>query len=422
LAKPDLAGSLVGLELFKAAERGVRVRLLVDDAFTKSKDRDLAAFDAHPNIEVRIFNPMSRNSIKAMGYLLDFGRVNRRMHNKAFIVDGHMAIIGGRNIADEYFQIDTSSEFADFDLFVAGPVVDDLGAGFDTYWSDRWSVPVASLYAGASDEEVRAAIAAFDSRAQSPEADIYRRARESRYLSDLREGRIKPVSGTATAVVDPPGKLRLRQGGTRQDTARKLMTAMDRARSDIVLLTPYFVPEAYGAEFFARLAQRGVRVRVVTNSLASTNHPYVHGGYTPYRRTLLKAGIELYEIRADAAQHLGLVPMDSPLKLTMHTKVVVIDDDQVFISSMNWDPRSIKLNSELGLLIDSPSLNRDLRSGIDDGIDDFTFRVGLFEDGRLVWDDLSGDPVLRRFDEPGASGFEKFIADVTTLLPVEGQL
>lgn len=422
LIKPDTAGSLFAVELYRAAERGVRVRLLVDDAFTTVRDSGLGTLDAHPNIELRIFNPLSRRSIAAVNYLFDFGRVNRRMHNKAFIVDGQAAIIGGRNIADEYYQIDTSSEFADFDLFLAGPAVADLGGAFDLYWSDQWSVPVAALHGIESDTALAEAVAAFEATAEGPEAEIYRRAVDSTYLRDLRTGKIEPFFGTAQTVVDPPSKLRARQGGTDQETAIALMTAMDRANKEITLITPYFVPEDYGTAFFADLAQRGIKIRVVTNSLAATNHPYVHSGYAPRRDALLGAGVELYEVRADALKDLPPSDPASGIGLTMHTKAALIDDDLTFIGSMNWDPRSIKLNSEIGMLIRSPEMNRALRKSIDSRLSDFTYKVGTDGDGRITWDRMSDGQTLRYFSEPGAGFWSRFLAVGAGLLPIEGQL
>ncbi len=422
LVKPDIAGSLTALALFAAADRGVRVRFLIDDAFTSADDAGLAAFDAHPNMEVRLFNPISRNSVTPIAFALEFNRVNRRMHNKAFIVDGEAVIIGGRNIADEYYQIDQSVEFADFDLFMAGPVVRSFGQAFDTYWNDVWAVPIEHLSPEANDAEVRAALAGFDETSGSEEAEIYRRAIDSTFLKDVREGRIPFYKGRAAAVVDPPLKLRQRQGGADQSTARALMTAMDRARSEVLLITPYFVPEEYGADFFVGLVERGIRVRIITNSLASTNHAYVHAGYKAYRNQLLEAGVELYELRADALQNLGELPADDPLKLTMHTKGAFIDDDLFFVTSMNWDPRSIKLNSELGVLIESRQLVDGLRLNFEEDISDFTFRVGIDDEGRAVWDDVSGDQIVRRYSDPGAGAFSRFVSGLTGLLPVEGQL
>jgi putative cardiolipin synthase len=416
LIKPDKAGTLFWLELYKAAERGVRVRLLFDDVFTTTRDDQIAQLDAHPNVEIRVFNPLSRNSTLAGNFLLDFDRVNRRMHNKAFITDGAMAIIGGRNIADEYYQINTSHEFADFDLFVAGEPVRQISEAFDLYWSDEWSVPFAAI-ARTSDASLAAAVAAFEARADAPEVAVYDRAINSTYLADVGTIRAPVLFGTAEVVVDDPAKLRVPPGKGPYHVGETLFQTMNRAEREVIVFTPYFVPEDYGAAFFERLAARGVRVRIVTNSLASTNHPYVHGGYARYRERLLDAGVEILEVRADAPKLVG--GHDTPL--TMHTKLAVIDDRTVFVGSPNIDPRSIRQNTEFGMVIDSPDLARGILAGIEVAAPDHAFRVVRQGDGlRWIYEGSSGREV---FDtEPGASWGAKLVAAITRMLPVEPQL
>ncbi|NRA98578.1 MAG: phospholipase D family protein [Rhodobacteraceae bacterium] len=422
LIKPDLAGSLVSLELYAAANRGVRVRLLIDDVFTTTADDDIAALDAHPNIEIRMFNPASRRSPQFVGYALDFNRLNRRMHNKAFIVDGQAAIIGGRNIADEYYSIGQASEFADFDMFAAGPVVAPLAEGFQTYWDDPWSIPIAALKPGGDDSDLASALQSFDETASTEAASIYRRAIESTYLADIRNGRIQPIYGEARVDIDPPQKLRLRQGGDQQVAARALFTAMDRASSDVLVITPYFVPEEYGVDFLTQIADRGTRVRVVTNSLAATNHPYVHAGYAPRRAPLLAAGVELFEVRPDPLTPDFAPAPEDAAPLTMHTKLAVIDDRYVWVGSMNYDPRAVKLNSELGVLIDAPELAEEISGRIEAGKEFFTWRPQLDDDGSLIWIGRRGQDTVATNVEPDASGLDKFVATVTGWLPVEGQL
>lgn len=422
LIKPDQAGSLVSLALLDAADRGVAVRLLFDDVFTKANDRQLALLARHPRIDVRLFNPLSRRSPAAASYLLDFGRVNRRMHNKAFVVDDAMAILGGRNVADEYYQIGTESEFADFDVFVIGPVVEEIAAAFDVFWTDTWSVPVEALHRPTDPHDGAATETDLRAQAQAASAGIYARAVGSAYLADIRAGRVPLRHGYAQIVTDTPGKLKADVPDGARPLAEMLMSQVAKAETQVTILTPYFVPEDWGADLLAALPARGVRVRVVTNSLAATNHPYVHAGYMRHRERLLAAGVELYEIRADAPQVLGDAPPSSSARLTMHTKLAVIDDSPSVITSLNFDPRSIKLNSEIGLFIVSAPIARGFLDEIDEDLPQYTYRLSLDPDGGLLWTYAWGGRTETHRAEPGASAARKAIAGLTRLLPVEGQL
>ncbi len=417
LIKPDTAGTLIWLELYAAAERGVRVRLLFDDVFTTARDDQIATLDAHPNVEIRVFNPLSRNSPAAVNFLLDFSRVNRRMHNKAMITDGAFAIVGGRNIADEYYQIGVDHEFADFDLFVAGAPVRDLSSAFDLYWNDPWTLPL-SVFVEADDGPLAEALQRFRDRAASEEVEIYRRATESTYLAEVRSGRVPYFDGRARVVVDDPAKLRTPPGKGPFIIGEELYQMMNRARREVLVLTPYFVPENYGAEFFEALVRRGVRVRIVTNSLASTNHPYVHGAYARYRDRLLRAGVEFLEVRSDAAKLTGSAEAD----LTMHTKLAIVDDRLVFVGSPNLDPRSIRQNTEIGMILDSPELARSIRERVDLVAGDFAFALEAGEDGRTLWryDGQTGQEIRAR--DPLASGWRVFVSTVAGWLPIESQL
>lgn len=420
LMKPDLGGALIADSLLKAADRGVRVRLLLDDFFTKVKDSSLALINRHENIEVRIFNPAARPWPKPIGMAFEFARVNRRMHNKSFTADQAFSIIGGRNLADEYFQLNTSSEFADFDLLVVGPPVKAIGESFDRYWNDGWSVPLTQLHGEPSAADLQEARSELEAELV-PARQIYDDAVENPYIRQIGTAAAPVYRGRSSLVVDPTEKLKQPVRGGPRPLAETLLAQMRDAKREVVLITPYFVPENYGARLFSDLAQRGVRVRIITNSLASTNHPYVHAGYRRHRVDLLQAGVELYELRADALQTLGLVPEESEIGVVMHTKLAVIDD-QVFVGSMNLDPRSIKQNSELGLFIDSATFARDVVADLNDGIDDYTYRLELDETGRLRWRYEQPDQITVKTREPGATFWKQLVVGITALLPVEQQL
>ncbi|MEP0964391.1 MAG: phospholipase D family protein [Roseobacter sp.] len=421
LMKPDLAGALVTQALLQAADRGVRVRFLVDDIFTPVSDQSMALVAAHPNVAMRIFNPAARPGPKSLGLLTDFSRVNRRMHNKSFTADGAVAVIGGRNIADEYYQIQTTSEFADFDTILIGPAVADIAEAFDLYWNDGWSVPGHRLYDMPSSEELAEARVELDAQLV-PARATYEAAVNSPHFAQLTSGKSAIYSGDTTVVVDTPDKVKTPIKGGQRVLAENLLGRIKNARKDVLVVTPYFVPEDYGAELFEALSARGVTVRIVTNSVGSTNHAYVHAGYKRHREALLKAGVQLNEVRPDALQALGKLPADDGTGLVMHTKLFVIDDEDVFVGSLNFDPRSIKLNTEFGVFIKSPAFARSIHTELAKGLVNFTYRLSLDEEGEIHWhyDNPEAPSVTRK--EPNATLWKTFVIGVTGLLNVELQL
>jgi len=411
LIKGDLAGSLFAGKLLRAADRGVRVRFLVDDVFTTGLDEELALLNSHANVEVRLFNPVSRQGFQSLNFLADFRRANRRMHNKSFTVDNVVTIVGGRNIADEYFQIGTEADFADFEVIGIGPVAAQVSKTFDIFWNSARAVPMEAFGR-------RVDAAQLDTLRQSmeryiAEADdgIYGRAVNSPFFDDLVAGRIEPIPSVAHVVTDRPEKLKVPIGGG-QTLAGVLRRLIDEAEREVIFLTPNFVPRDAGVALLSEARARGVRVVILTNSLASTNHPVVHSGYAPYRRALLEAGVELYEVKVDAG---------GPLPLTMHTKAAVFDREVLFVGSLNLDPRSIDINTEMGVFLDSPGIGDRFAKIVDAATRRFTYRVVL-DDGALEWRYEDGAAPLVRTYEPDASFGRNFVADFARLLPIEDQL
>ena len=419
LLKPDLVGAILTAALLDAADRGVRVRFLLDDVFTTASDRELAVLDAHPNVELRLMNPLSRKSPKFWNFLFDFNRVNRRMHNKSMTVDRALGIVGGRNVADEYYRVDTTVEFADFDMLVAGPVIQEIADQFDIYWNDPQAVPLAA-FVSIERRTLSELSAELEQREAEALAGLYKRAVDSTYIADLRAGKIQPSYARTSVSHDLPDKLQVPVPQGDRILAQDLLNTMAGAKEDVILVTPYFVPEDWGAQFFSDLARRGVRVRIITNSLASTNHAYVHAGYKRHRKLLVDAGVELHEIRADAIA-VTTGPETAP-NITMHAKIAVVDGQKIFVGSMNFDPRSIKINSEFGIFIDDPLSGEAFRQSLIEDLPQMTFAVRPTSAGGLAWiyDNGSRQDVFP--DDPGASAWRKFVAGLTGLLPVEGQL
>lgn len=424
LLKPDRAGAVISVALLEAANRGVRVRFLLDDIFTTASDELLAYLDSHENFELRLFNPLSRRSTKTMNFVFDFGRVNRRMHNKSMIADGTVSVFGGRNIAEEYFQLETSAEFADFDLLAIGPMVSDISKEFDTFWNDEFSVPISAIVKEIDPSEISQSDAKLDALSKQALSDVYKKALSSEYLASILNNTVAPSKTNAVLVTDTPDKLRVsvRKGQEFRTLSNFMTEKIQASAEDVLIITPYFVPMKEEVEMYQELAASGVRVRVITNSLAATNHAYVHGGYAPHRKDLLKSGVELYEVRADAPQVLGTVPPDSEITLTMHTKAAVFDEKTVFIGSMNFDPRSIRITTEVGIFLSDGPGASNLMNSIDQTLNDHTYQVGLDEKGDLTWSWHGKGEREVLTSEPGASFLKKFVATVARYLPVRGQM
>ncbi|MEO8037818.1 MAG: phospholipase D family protein [Betaproteobacteria bacterium] len=349
-----------------AADRGVRVRLLVDDLHTAGKDANIAVLDGHPNIEVRVFNPFATRNWRWLAFLTDGERANHRMHNKMFVADNQLAIVGGRNLGDEYFWAADGTNFADMDLLAVGSVVPETSASFDEYWNSPWAYRISRFFevAAGSDALDRLRYRLEKEALKAADSQYAQRLRQAELVGYLGRGELPMAWADARAVYDRPRKVTAKG---RVDPAihigPQVRPITDSARSDLTIVSPYFIPGDAGVEYLLRARARGVRIRVLTNSLASNDVPPAHMGYARYRVALLRGGVELYEMRP-ALVGKGNA-RDSKLMIgsssaSLHTKAFVVDGEQVFVGSMNLDPRSALLNTELGLLVDSPEIARQL--------------------------------------------------------------
>lgn len=422
LLKPDRAGDLFLGKLLRAADRGVRVRLLLDDIFTPRRDRIFAILSSHPNVEVRLFNPASRASPAAWSMLWDFSRVNRRMHNKAFIVDGSIAIMGGRNIAEEYFELKPQQAFDDFEMLVFGDVVPDIAASFDRFWNSSQTVPIEAFHESDKPQRLQrwrdhmAAVISGD--IDSP----YAAAVNSPFLQQVIDGEVAAYVSTARLYYDSPRKLRKSRSESEHRRLEAAVTERLRsAREEIIIITPYLVPRDLSYGILRELRERGVRVVLITNSLASTNHVAVHSAYGPRRRGMLEAGAELYEIRVDKAPPFSRDASEAE-RVTLHTKAIVIDGEQLFVGSLNLDPRSIEINTEVGLFIDSPQAASDYRKLVYRELPRYSYRLAMDGRGRLRWHyDHEGESHTFTH-EPDTSFWRRFKAGFYRLLPLDDQL
>lgn len=422
IVKKDRAGALFVGKMLLAADRGVRVRLLVDDIFSPGLDQGFSLLNTHPNIEVRLFNPVSRQSLRYWSYLLDFKRANRRMHNKSFTVDNSMSIVGGRNIAEEYFELTQDIKFDDYEVLALGPVVAQVSEGFDEFWRSDLAVPIDAFDLAVDPAKLDEWRGYVQNQIENSEQGIYGKAISSALLTDLREGLVEPLIAQATLVTDSPDKLQSKVGAVEHATlALEIGRRFAAAQREVLIVSPYFIPGASGAESVEELLKRGVRVVVITNSLASTNHVAVHSGYARYRKRLLKAGAELYEIRVDVVDEKNQWGHQAKL-VTLHSKATVVDRSTVFVGSLNFDPRSIKLNTEMGLFIESKQAGEGLTQTIFDDLPRVAYRVELDENEKLHWVYQYGDVSETFTKEPQTSWWRRFQVEFYRLLPIEGQL
>ncbi|MEP5766561.1 MAG: phospholipase D family protein [Halieaceae bacterium] len=422
LLKPDAAGELFLGKMLRAADRGVRVRLLLDDIFTPRMDSTLSLLDSHPNIEVRLFNPVSRNSLYAWNFLIDFQRINRRMHNKVFVGDGSLAIVGGRNIAAEYFELKPQQAFDDFELLMIGEIVPQLSASFDDFWNSPKSVPAAAFGRRQSDEKLQDWRGLMDKVVSGELSSPYAAAINQPIIADIRSGKRQALPVPAVLVYDPPEKLQTKPADS---SYRILIDEMLRrffaAESEILVVTPYFVPGKVGMEWINKLRERNIEITVITNSLASNNHLAAQSGYARYRKRLLQAGVSLYEIKLDEIPDYTDTSEDAESR-TLHTKAAVIDREELYIGSMNFDPRSVVINTELGLFLEGTTAADAFYDGITRDLKRYTYRLELDEKGRVAWVDDSVTPARVYRRDPDTHWWRRFKAGFYGILPIESQL
>lgn len=368
----DFTGRLVLSELRNAARRGVRVRLLLDDLYTHPLEALLSGFGAYENVEVRLFNVFpTRGTIfqRFLFGLADFRRLNHRMHNKLFIADGVLAVAGGRNLGDEYFMRGASSNFFDYDVLATGPVVTQMSSLFDEYWNTEHVRPAASVFQTAdAPEKLRKQFDALVGDARIADHAPFTgrdRLRHWPIADELFAGHVQLSYGVAQAFADSPAKARgeleigrLSSGALLDSSRRLLVAEFDRAQKEIWISSPYLVPGEQALEAAKAKTGRGVRMRLVTNSLSATDEPVVHTGYRRYRDNLLRSGVQIFELHPGLGQQILLPGESKNTPLRLHTKAAVVDGETVFIGSVNLDPRSERINTEFGLLIRSPELAR----------------------------------------------------------------
>jgi phosphatidylserine/phosphatidylglycerophosphate/cardiolipin synthase-like enzyme len=429
-----------------AADRGVRVRVLVDDLNTAGEDRRFMHLGSHANVEVRVFNPFPGGRFATWTRFLasasDIPRINHRMHNKLFVADNALAITGGRNIGDQYFTLDRHSNFIDLDVVAGGAIVPQLSASFDAFWNSKYAYPIASVAAStpsgppaetaetpATDEtpasgEMTAAGSEMPSAGSempaaaalpaAPSGEIEAAAGANWLARDLAAGEVELTWVPATVLADRPAKIASDTSPNEDVTvANDIATLMRTAKQELIVISPYFVPGRDGLELLHQLVLHGVHVRILTNSLASTDSPLVHTGYSRYRVPLLKLGIELSEVRPKLGHKRARFHPFRSANASLHAKALVIDQKTVFIGSLNMDARSARTNSELGIVIRSAEIARQVTSLVDDISTDGSYRLSLLDHGNdIEWS--SGEPGAEQhwFTDPETTRWQRFVLTV----------
>jgi len=440
----DLVGKLLFNGLIAAAERGVRVRVLLDDMPVDSETESvLYALDQHKNIQVRLFNPFATRDFRYVTYLVSPNRINHRMHNKSFTVDGQHTIIGGRNIGNEYFSAHKSSNFKDIDVIAIGPVVKKIGSQFDLYWNSEVVYPVTAFDHNKATEEnlQRVKKDLHEFVVSKKNSDYHLDIQDSELYRGIKKGGLpesdnfKSYFGEVHVVYDDPEK----GLGKSQEEVTYLKSLIklyvEKVDKTFELISPYFVPGDEGVKYLTAMVEKGIKVRVVTNSLSSTDGLMAQSGYSRRRYDLLAGGVELYELKTNVKTRVSKsLRRGSKAKSALHAKTYIFDREQVFIGSFNFDPRSSNINSEVGVVYDVPVMaNRIATAVFDRSINDSSYSVKLadkdidvedieIEKGEVYWIETKNNKPILHANEPQTGFWRRFGQGFLSIMPIESQL
>lgn len=420
----DLSGALLLDALRRAAGRGVRVRLLLDDNGIDGLDPILGALDAQANVEVRLYNPFRHRGLRLLGYLTEFRRLNRRMHNKSLTADAVATVVGGRNVGDEYFGAGEEVNFADLDLLAVGHAVQEVSASFEQYWASPSAVPIARVVGGAPRDAGALLAARLEALGGEPGVREYLAALDSSsVVRDALAGSLPFEWVEARVMADDPAKTLASPARGEERRLLPMLAALVGAttrRLDIV--SPYFVPMKGGVAALTELARNGVEVRVLTNSAAATDVLPVHAGYAKRRRALLEAGVRLFELRATAprdARAAGWVSVLGSSGASLHAKTFAMDGDRAFVGSFNFDPRSIELNTEMGVVVRSTGLAGAIHDVFESAVPRIAYEVRLGEDGALQWVEHTDSGERTHATEPDIRPWIRAALRVLSWLPID---
>jgi len=425
----DTVGRLLIMEVLSAADRGVRGRMLIDDMYGEEADDVWSALDSHPNIEVRLFNPFVRGRSKTLQFITRFKTVNHRMHSKTFTVDNKASIVGGRNIGDEYFNADKDLAFGDLDVMTIGPAVPKVSEEFDEYWNSKHAYPVTTLMAAAEEgalDELRADLAEFH---REKKTSVYVEALENSSFAKSLKNKTASFRFAQAKVIHDSAEKQDREGEWKDDLLiSQLAPYIQQATEEFILVSPYFVPGQRGADALCDLSKKGVRVRVLTNSLVSNDVAAVHTAYMRHRKQLLRCGVQLYELNEQLRKLEGELFTWLPglNKSSLHAKTMAIDHETMFVGSFNFDQRSLYLNNEIGILFKEPELANQSSEHFDQHVDQVAFRVELVTDEKgnesMRWTGIEDGKKVVLDSEPYAGFWKKLGVNLMRVLPIDSLL
>ena len=420
----DLIGKLFTHYLIKAADRGVRIRILVDDMGMgdKKKDTYAAILDNYPNIEVRIFNPFSRSSGRIKQLVTSENPVTRRMHNKSFTVDNQVTILGGRNIGDEYFDADPLINFADVDILGVGKISNEVSESFDEYWNDKLSYPANIIIKKEiTQKDIEEYKKKLDKFKEEEEGGIYHKALiNSNLAKSIKANDVEYEWGKTKVLSDKPDKLSTSLSNEKYNLTPQLEPYFNNIKKELIIFSPYFVPGDAGTEYLIDLVKKGIKVKILTNSLSSNDVGIVHSGYMKYRKKLLRGGVELYEMNESLESKEGKKWLGSS-KASLHAKSFILDREIIFIGSLNLDPRSIVHNTEIGVMVESIELGENMAKKFDQQILKVAFKLELV-DNKIIWKGKKDGKEIIFNKEPYTSFWKRLGVGFMRILPIESQL
>ena len=425
----DLTGKVLHNQLLAAADRGVRVRILLDDLDMAGKDEMLHIIDAHPNIEIRLFNPFANRKRRVGDFLTDTSRINHRMHNKSLTADNQVTIFGGRNIGDEYFDATEEVGFSDLDVLAIGPVVTEISQSFDLYWNSQWVYPLSAFKEADSinANQIKAFRQKSDAFIEAASSSAYADA-----IRDLKIAKLPSLAGLNYSwgiwkvVYDQPSKVETDHVKNETHLAPTLKEAMDKTKSELLIVSPYFVPGTNFTNYLVERVEQGVRVRILTNSLAANDVWLVHAGYMRYREDLVKGGVELYEYKAikgvekDAEK--TKAKWSGSSRASLHGKFLGFDRRYMFVGSFNLDARSVALNTELGVFFESPKYAQMMSDAFKQRVMKKAYRVVLTKEDELQWVTQENGKEVRFDVEPETGFWKRFGVGFMSIFVPESQL
>ena len=424
----DTVGGLLTYEVLRAADRGVRVRMLIDDIYGNQNEDTWVALDAHDNIEVRMWNPWKRGGSRLIQSVVRVAQIDYRMHAKSYTADNQATILGGRNIGDEYFDADPDLAFNDVDVLSIGPPVREVSTEFDTYWNADHAFPVNILIRQGAEQDVA------DLRAKKQEffdkqstSDYVKALTDSDLARGLKEGSLAFSWSDARVIHDSPHKEDLKKAGKAELLISQLAPYITGATKTVDIVSPYFVPGDRATEALCKLAADGVKVRILTNSLASNDVSAVHAGYAKYRRKLLRCGVRLFELDESLKDREGKLFTWLPglAKSSLHAKTMVFDGEIMFVGSFNFDQRSLHINNEIGLVFHDPAIAGAAAKQFEDNVNRLAFEVRFSREGgrqNMQWTGGQGGPEVVLEKEPYATAMQKLTVGIVKWLPIESQL